>query len=154
MELRWVTLPGQQVVALRHVGPFHEIGPKFGQLFQWAVEAGVPIRGALGLWHDDPRSVPEAELRSDACIVVPDGYVLPAGAPEGVRTDTVAGGEYATATHMGPYDGLARAWEEFDGLVGASGRQWDNRPCFEVYVNDCTQVPPEEVRTDLYAAVK
>ncbi|MCW5936527.1 MAG: AraC family transcriptional regulator [Fimbriimonadaceae bacterium] len=151
MEATIKTIEPMRCIALRHTGPYHLIGSKFGALFEWAGPAGVPVETVLGVFHDDPGSVPAGELRSDACIAVPPGYTLPDDTPVGVTMLEIAGGDYAVATHMGSYEGLSDAWARFAGqAVPATGREPAPSASFEVYVNDCTKVPLEEVRTDLY----
>lgn len=150
MDVRIERREPTRVVALRHIGPFPLIGQKFGVLGQWAAENHVPVLGSLGVWYDDPLTVAESELRSDACLVVQSDYEVPTNSL-GLRIDVVGGGEYATTSQFGPYDGLAAAWDSFcnDGLPSL-GRKAAQAPSFEIYVNDCSKVKPEEVRTDLY----
>ncbi len=54
-----VTMPDMRVIALSHRGDYKKIGEKFGPLFGWAGPAGVPVRGVLGVFHDDPQTTPE-----------------------------------------------------------------------------------------------
>lgn len=154
MEATIKTLEPMRIVALRHIGPYHLIGPVFDKLMAWAGPAGVPIQGVLGSYYDDPHTVPAQELRSDAAIVVPADYELPADNPLGATIAEIPGGEYATATHLGSYEGLGDAWSRFTGeAIPATGRQTAEGVCFEMYMNDCREVPLEEVRTDMYVPV-
>lgn len=144
-----------KVVALRHIGPFELIGDKFSKLWQWVGKNQVPAQGCLGMWLDDPSTVPAEELRSDACIVVPESFKLGDLGGLDLRTDHVVGGEYAVVTHLGPYDGLGEAWGTFcKEALPALGRETAPGPTFEMYVNDCSTVPPAEVRTDLFVPLK
>ncbi|EFC37121.1 predicted protein [Naegleria gruberi] len=57
-------------------------------------------------------------------------------------------GEYAYFRYVGPYEGLSSVWnklmkEKLSGYV-------HTEPCWEEYINDCTQVKKEELITDLY----
>ncbi len=152
MEIAVTTIPSTTVVALRHIGPYENIGDKKPQHERWASEHSVEIKSVLGLWHDDPSRVAQAELRSDACMEVDADYVLPDENPLGLTVLIIEGGEYAVTTFLGSYAGLGAAWGEFCGSgIAALGRQIGEFPTFEVYVNDCNAVPVEEVRTDLYA---
>ncbi len=56
-EARIVTREPVTVLALRHVGPYSEIGPAFGKLSGFVKAHGVPTRGMLGVYHDDPAVV-------------------------------------------------------------------------------------------------
>ncbi len=154
MEARIEKVDPRTVVALRHVGPYYLIGEKFGQVAGWGARHQVPYGEAIGIWYDNPEVVPAAELRSDACLTVPDGFALPPDDLE-LRITKVEGGEYAVATHMGSYEGLGDAWARFYGqAIPALGRELAETPSFEMYMNDCSKVPIEEVRTDLFVRLK
>ena len=148
------SVPSVRVVALRHVGAYHRIGPVFGRLQSWLQETGVAQTGpGIAIYHDDPETTPEAALRSDACAPVAADAVI--DDPE-VRVMDLPGGRYAVATHVGPYSGLGAAWGDFLGKwLPASGERIDeSRVCFEVYVDDCAKTDPATVRTELYQAVR
>jgi AraC family transcriptional regulator len=143
------------VIALRHIGPYYLIGEKFKLLNQWAQKHNVAFTGAIGLWHDNPETVPAEKLRSDACLIVSANQTLPS--PDGLelRQDKIAGGDYGVTTFLGPYEGLMNAWPQFFGdALPKLGRQLSDAPCFESYLNDCSKVQPEEIRTDLYVKLK
>ena len=138
-----------RVAALRHVGPYPGLASAFQRLARISGESGLFRPGAfmLGIFHDDPRTIPEQELRSDAAIMVGEDTPI----PEGLSEARVAGGRYATTTHVGPYQGLGDTWRRFMGewLPGSGHRPGDG-PSYEVYRNDPSQVPEHELRTDLY----
>lgn len=152
MQAQIKNIDTMSLLALRHVGPYHEIGPVFGRLAAWAGQSGVPIQGALVIYHDDPGATPPNELRSDACIVVPAGFELPEN-NLGVQTAQIPAGEYAVGTHMGSYQGLGDAWARLYGQAIPELGRATGPLCFEVYVNDCMQVPEEQLQTDLYVAL-
>ena len=66
--------------------------------------------------------------------------------PEGdVRLLDLAGGRHAVLVHKGPYAELHKAYNWLFGTwLPASGEEPADRPCFEEYLNDPQQVPPEE----------
>lgn len=155
MEARIERVNEMNVVALRHHGPYYLIGEKFGQLNQWAGRHSVPFTGALGIWRDNPDVVAQTELRSDACLIVDGSITLPDSDGMDLRLDKVQPGEYAVATFFGPYEGLGDAWARFCGqALPKLGREIADAPSFEVYVNDCSKVKPEEIQTDLYVLLK
>lgn len=147
MEIR--ELPPLRVARLRHVGAYCDLAPVFGALCDWAGPRGLfgPDTRVLGLFHDDPRTTPEAELRSDAAVTVgPDVE------GEGdVVIDEVAGGTYAVGILKGPYEGLhaAYTWLLTEWLP-ASGREAKEGPAYEVYLNDPVSTPPEELLTAIH----
>ena len=149
MELRIENLEAMKVLALRHVGPYHTIGQKFGELCQYLAMNGIPFNMMLAVYHDDPDTVPAGELTSDACMRVPDDFEIPS-AKDGLTLMDIAGGRYVVGTHMGPYSGLGDAWARFSREIPSMNVTLDSCSPFEIYVNDCTKVPESEVRTDLY----
>lgn len=149
MELRIENLEAMKVLALRHVGPYHTIGQKFGELSQYLAMNGIPFNMMLALYHDDPDSVPAGELRSDACMRVPADFAIPA-TKDGLTLMDIPGGRYVVGTHMGSYSGLGDAWARFSREIPSLGVTLDHCSPFEIYVNDCTRVPESEVRTDLH----
>lgn len=155
MEIRIEDAPKFTVIAISHKGPYYEIGQSFRRIFGWAGPNRVPIMGSIGIYYDDPGVTPPEELRSDACIVVPEGYTLPADADPDIRVDTVGGGLHAITTHKGSYSGLSDSWAQFLGqAIPAKGKTIAYGPSFEVYVNDCSEVPESELITDLYQPVE
>jgi AraC family transcriptional regulator len=128
------------------------IGKAFGELGAWLKEAGVEAGPMLGIYYDDPESTPPAELRSDAGAFVPNEFATD---DPRVHVVEVAGGAYAVGTHIGPYDGLPNAWSEMVGKwLPTSGYAFGDAPGFELYLDDCSKVPPAEVRTEIWVPVK
>jgi AraC family transcriptional regulator len=153
MQIEIEQLPRMRVGAVRHVGPFNQIGKSFQQLGAIAGQAGLfQAPGALmmGIFHDDPRETLAEKLRSDAAIAVSDGTRL----PEGLTEQVVPGGRYARYTHIGDYEGLPGAWTQFTALLGAGAYRMREAPGLEVYRNNPMNTPKEELRTDLYMPVE
>ena len=155
MEAKIEKMGPISVVALRHVGAYHLIGPKFSQLIQWAGRHQVPMNMGVAMYYDSPDTVAAQDLRSDACMIVESDFELPDTEGLDIRLETIREGEYATITHMGPYEGIGDAWARFCGqALPALGRETDEAPSFEIYRNDCSKVKPEELQTDLYLKLK
>jgi AraC family transcriptional regulator len=69
-----------------------------------------------------------------------------------VKMKTIPGGEYAVATHKGPYWRLGETYQMlYTRWLPDSGREPANRPCLERYVNDPRQVPESEILTEVCA---
>ena len=150
MDVDVTNRPELRVGALRHVGPYQQIGEAFGRLGAIAGGAGLfNHQGAamLAIYYDDPDSTPSDQLRSDAAIAVPDGVALPGELVE----QRVPGGRYARTLHLGSYESLPETWKRFktEGLKAVGGRSAKG-PSYEVYVNNPMTVPKEELRTELY----
>ena len=87
----------------------------------------------MGIYKDDPTKTPADQLRSAACVVIPDGVPVPAGLIE----DRMDRGQYACLVHTGPYEGLPGAWMKMrTALAGAS------------------TVPPSELKTEICVPIE
>ena len=145
-----VELPEQSFACLRHVGPYAGIGAKFEELMAWALPLGIVRGNPIGIFWDDPTKVEESILRSDACIPVDSSYL--SDQPD-VRVIVRRAGRYAMKTYFGPYEGLPNAWNDFISEVNPDLLD-SNGWCFEEYMNDCSEVTPERLQTDLYTRIK
>ncbi|MCP4550213.1 MAG: AraC family transcriptional regulator [bacterium] len=155
MEGKILKLEQRRIFCLRHVGPYPEIGPAFGQLYQQALAQNPELMKSewLAIFHDDPENTAPEKLRSDACVVIPEGVELKC--EDGYRMDTIEAGSYATTRHIGSYMNLGRTWQEFVGTwIPAQGQKVRNGYCFEIYINDCQTTPEEQLITDLYEPVE
>lgn len=151
MEIQFRTAPARRLVGIRHVGAYPQIGAAFGRLGDWVRGQSVDFGPLIAVYWDDPRQVPEGELRSDACVEIPGGDVA---AGEGMSVLELPSTECAYARYTGPYSGLGAAWGELMAGIFAAGRQPGCGPGYEVYVNNCDQVADErELITDLYQPV-
>jgi AraC family transcriptional regulator len=147
MEFEVRNSPARKAVVMAHNGPYFLIGQTFGKLAAWWNGRG-PMGQGVALYYDDPSETPVERLRSDAGCIVSHDLEL----DDSVRIVEVPGGEYAVATYVGPYEGLGAAWAEFYGVHLANlGRSLACSPSFELYLNDCNDVPPEQLRTEIWA---
>jgi AraC family transcriptional regulator len=150
MAVKTETLPGLRLAALRHVGPYPQIGRAFGQLHEIITRTGLPHRELVALFHDDPRETPAEQLRSDAGAIVDEGVPLPSGLTE----QRIPAGRYATTEHHGSYEGLGNAWVRFTGdVAAASGQAHARGITFERYCNTPMDTPEDQLRTQLYMSV-
>ena len=146
------TLPPQRVVYLRHTGPYDQVGATWGKLSAWAGRRGLfgSSTRMIGVSYDDPQITPPEKLRYDAALTV-DRPVQPEG-QFGVMD--LAGGEYATLLHKGPYETIGRSYQALlGGWLPQSGRELRDAPCFEVYLNSPQNTRPEELLTLIHAPV-
>ncbi|MEZ0327851.1 MAG: GyrI-like domain-containing protein [Fimbriimonas sp.] len=139
-----------RIVTLKHAGPYENIGPVFDRLFDWIETNNVPVQRTIGIYYDNPDYVSAAQLRSAACVEVPVGYQLPNHGPE-FQVQEIAGGPYATTRFVGSYEKLGPVWEELTRYVERiMVKKISDNPAFEVYVNDASETPPEQLITELY----
>jgi AraC family transcriptional regulator len=150
MDVKTETLPGLRLVALRHTGPYHEIGRAFGRLHEIIARTALPHRQLVALFHDDPRETPAAQLRADAGVIVDEGVAVPPGLAE----QRIPAGRYATVEHRGSYEGLGDAWMRFSGdVAAATGHVHARGVTFERYDNTPMDTPSDQLRTQLYMSV-
>ena len=149
MDVEIRTVAPIRVAALRHIGPYTEIGESFGRLGEIAFKAGMftdPNMKMIALYHDDPQSTEASKLRSDAGLIIAEQASVPAELTE----YRVPGGEYACAVHKGPYDTLPDAWAHLmRKWLPSSGRNAANSPSCEVYLNNPMQTPSEDLLTEI-----
>jgi AraC family transcriptional regulator len=132
-----VTLAG-----LPHKGDYNNIGTTFDRLSAIAAAKGLfgPTTRMFGIYFDDPKAKPKAELNSFAGLTVPAGF-----SADGLQTATIKAGPVATLLHKGPYAELERAYDYlFCAWLPTSGREPGDQPPFEEYLNNPRELPPTE----------
>ncbi len=149
MEVDIRNMPELRVGTVRHVGPYNQIPKAFERLGALAGPAGLLQKAGamIAIYHDDPESTPQDQLRSDAALVVPEDVRL----PDGLVEQHIAAGRYAHTVHVGPYEHLGDVWARLLGeWVPASGNRIGDGVSYEIYSNTPQQVPKEQLRTELY----
>lgn len=142
--------PEKRVAVVSHRGPYETISEAFDRLNELTEGKPIldtPAAALVGIYYDEPKTTPPAELRSDAGIVVPPNVALPPGLTE-VR---LAAGKYARTTHIGPYQELPDVWARFKGAwLSQSGQRRGKGPTYERYWNTPMNAKPHELKTELF----
>jgi AraC family transcriptional regulator len=150
MDVQIKDMKELRVATVRHIGPYNQISEAFTRLGALAASANLfgPEAAMIAIYHDDPQTKPEAELRSDAAVAISAEAKVPAGMGE----IKLPAGRYATTTHIGPYEQLGDAWARFMGewLPHSEHRLRDGGLSFEIYRNTPNEVPKDQLRTELY----
>ncbi|MBK9576830.1 MAG: AraC family transcriptional regulator [Fibrobacteres bacterium] len=141
----------------RHIGPYagdaELFGRLFGKVFAWAGPRGLlgPDASALTIYHDDPEVTAPEKLRISVGVTVPAGTAV-----EGeIGIMEIPAGKYAVATCAIHPDQYTAAWDAFlRGWFPASGWQPDERPCFELHLNDPATDPEGLHRVQLWEPVR
>lgn len=142
------TLPALRVLALRHHGPFGEVGGAFAQLAMWAQKTGRWPRRQVGLCPDDPDLVAEEKLRIDACLVLDDDDVVEDTGGLPLKEHKIPGGRFAVLVHEGTYAKLSETYLDLIGRwLPTTPERPTSDPILEMYLNDPTQVAPPDLRT-------
>ena len=141
-----------RIAAVTHFGPRNMVGEAFGRLARIAGPAGLlaqPGAMMVAVFHDDPETIPAAELRTSAGVIVPEQCAIPAELSE-LR---VPAGKYARSTHRGHYAGLSDSWDKLMGQwLPNSGCRVADRPAYEAY-RVADHAKPDTLETDLYIAI-
>jgi AraC family transcriptional regulator len=145
------------VAYVRHVGPYAGDAGLFerlyGQLCQWAGPRGF-MEGEpefLSIYHDNPEITDEENLRISICLVVPEGTE----AQGDINIMKVPGGKYAVGHFEIDVTEYGEAWSYICGeWLATSGYEPDERPCFEIMVNNPDEHPQGKHIVDIYEPVR
>jgi len=152
-DVKLTTQSPRRVAGVLHEGSYLEISRAFETLGTTLAARGAIhlMAGMLGIYHHDPRNVPEADLRALAGVSVDADFDI----AEPLQEVVLPGGEYAVLRFPGPYTGLQSAYDYFLGpWLAQSGRDPDESPCFEVYLNSPMDTAPEALLTDIYLPLR
>ena len=141
-----------KVAYVSHQGPYQECGHAWDKLCSSLATEGLLGGDAkmLGVSYDDPDVIPAEDLRYDACITVPNDFQV----IDDIKVQTISGGQYAVTTHIGSYNNLSDTYRKFFGQwLPQSDYESDDKPCFEVYLNDPESTEPEDLVTDIYMPI-
>jgi AraC family transcriptional regulator len=147
------TVAPETLIAVEHRGSYMAIGKSFDLLFTTLAQHNLirPDLRMVGVYLDDPTSVPEAELRSQACVVVDEPMTVEAP----LLSTHIQGGDHAVLKYKGPYGDMRAAYDWLFGQwLPSSGREAADAPVFEDYLNSPRDTPPTELRTDIYLPLK
>jgi len=148
-------LPELNVACVRHVGPYTEIGGAVEKIFAWAGQKGLirfPGTQVLAVYYEDPKTVDASELRSDACLTVPEGTPVDGD----VKTMKIPGGKFAVAhVEIDPSE-YGAAWNQLIGewMPGNGYRPDEGRLCYELYLNDPKQHPENKHVVDVCEPIR
>ncbi|WP_159996242.1 GyrI-like domain-containing protein [Roseomonas sp. 18066] len=142
-----------RLAVLPHSGPYDTIAARFDELGALATGHGLEDEATrwIGLYWDDPQTVPAAQLRSAA------GFSLPKDAepPAPARLTEIPALTVAALRFKGPYAELEAAYTWlYREWLPQSGREPADHPAMEHYLNDCRSLPPAEWLTDILLPLK
>lgn len=151
-------VPEMHVAYIRHIGPYAGDEQLFGNLFNklctWAGPRGLlrfPETKFITIYHDNPDITDENKLRTDVCITALKDTKVDGE----IGKSIIPAGKYAIAHFEITPDKYGDAWNAvYGGWLPESGYQPDDRPCFELYLNDPKQHPEGKHIVDIYAPVK
>lgn len=142
------TRPELRVAALEHIGDYQLAGQAFEKVGAIFATRGLfqHARGMVGIYYDDPAAKPAEELRCHAGIFVEEGFEI----PDDLEEVRLPGGPHAVMEHKGPYATLPAAYDAlFNTWLPESGAIPANLPIYEAYLNDPSDTPATELRTNI-----
>ncbi|MBI5533888.1 MAG: AraC family transcriptional regulator [Deltaproteobacteria bacterium] len=156
-SIRVEMVDAMPVAYVRHVGPYAGDAALFGRLFgtlmRWAGPRGLvgPQTKSLVIYHDNPDITAEDKRRISACVSVPPGTQA-----EGeVGIMEIPAGKYAFAGFEVDSSEFGAAWAWVYGKwLPESGYQPDDRPCYELCLNDPSQHPEKKHVVEICVPVK
>jgi AraC family transcriptional regulator len=147
------------VAYLRYIGPYKGDAQLFDnlftRLFNWAEPknlCNLPKTKVMAVYHDNPDITEEEKLRLSVCISVPADTQVDGE----IGKMNIIGGQYVVASYKlnGPKD-YEPAWNYIFGeWFPSSGYVPEDKPCFELYLNDPKTHPENKHVVDIYVPVK
>ena len=110
------------------------------------------IRECFGMCPDEASMVPDAQARYQAGFFY-EGRLQTMS--DEVRRVTIPGGRWVVSIHQGSYETLWQSWNRlYRDWLPASGCVTRHAAPLELYLNDKKQVPPEELRTEIWIPIE
>jgi AraC family transcriptional regulator len=153
-EIEIVELPAQTVLGIRRRGPYSHIPEMLMEIWavimeKGAIPAGPPV---FVCRQTGMAEVEQAAAAGDADLEV----AFPVAnrvKPEGdVEYYELTGGRFAKVLHRGPYERCTETYERLYAGLAERGLAI-NGPIREYYLNDPSEVAPEEILTEILAPV-
>jgi AraC family transcriptional regulator len=104
------------------------------------------VTGVIGVYEDDPFSIPESQLRSRACLM----FEREVQTDPTVQRIEIPAVTCAVLRHRGPYADMRLAYQFLYGeWLPNSGREAADQPVFEVYLNHPRDTAPADLLVDI-----
>jgi AraC family transcriptional regulator len=142
-----------RLAAVSHRGDYQEINRAFERAMVWATARGLmePTTRSIGIYYDDPVTIPMKDLRSEAGLVVAESATLDGDVHE-IRIPSM---RCASVLHKGPYAELETPYRYlFREWLPKSGEEAGDHACFEEYLNNPRDLPPSEWLTRISLPLK
>lgn len=140
--------PEMIVYAADHVGSYMAIAEAFDRVYGWLIAEGVELNGLrhIGVFHDDPFTIAEDHLQSQAGVVFP----VPKPVRPPLRSVVIPACRCAVLRYRGPYAGMRAAYRWLYGSwLVESGYDLADLPLVEEYLNSPASTDPADLLTDI-----
>lgn len=132
MKVQLIERKPVTIAYLRHTGSYGISLMHFWQeqVFPWMVTNNLLGKVRYGISHDDPEITNPEQCRYDACVEVPESFVVTGKAFKTI----LPGGRYAVLSVHGTVEEIEQSWMKMlRDWLPASGYQLDARPFLEHY---------------------
>lgn len=146
-------MPALNLIGIKHMGKFDEIGLVYDRLMRWAGPVGLlnnPEMKAVTIYHDDPKVTELSKVRQSACITI-NQAVNTEGEVSKVSTDK---GRYAVGRFEIQVNEFEQAWNSMGVWVAESGYENRDAAYYELYHNDHKTHPEQKFILDICIPVK
>lgn len=134
MNINEEKISPSRIAYIRQTGPYGmENIRAMEHLKRWAKANDLMNNKTVifGIAHDDPQLTPPANCRYDACILLPEGYLIK---NTEVQQGDIEGGRYAVCSVQHTAEAIKQAWAEiFLGLSANNYLPDPTRPILERY---------------------
>jgi len=142
-EILTKTVDKMTIVYVEHVGSYDQLGPVFGQLAAYAQEKNLAFN-MVGLFYDDPATVPAESLRCELGIQVQEGFEPDSG----YLVKEIPAHRVVYAIMRGPYDKIALEYSNIMKWMDEKEFKMTG-PVTEIYLEGGADVPPEQLVTEV-----
>jgi len=153
MSFEKKSLPAQSYIYVEREVPYGpEIGPAmgsaFGEVFGFVGQNGLtPLAMPMSVYTGmDPKI-----LRFQGGVIVSADDA--AKASGNIKAGELPAGDVLTTTHIGAYENLSETHKAMWAHIAENGMEVA-MPIWEIYVDDPETVAPEDVRTEVFCALK
>lgn len=148
MEVREVE--ERATVSIRDTTPVNKLpevmGVLFGQIMSFVARKRIHVDGPpFALYHTmDVENV-------DVEVGVPVAQEVHGHGR--IRPGVLPAGRVVTATHLGPYETIEETYNRLMEFIKEHGFEAETF-MYEFYLNDPEEVPPEEIKTEVFVPIK
>jgi AraC family transcriptional regulator len=154
-EIMLIEVRPQIVLGMRKRGRYEQIKMMLPEIFEYAFAHRIDIAGPpVFVMHElTAEEAMQADTEGTADLEVAVPILKPAGGSDDITCYELSGGTMARILHKGPYEDAGTTYEKLFAWTRAQGKRIVG-PIREVYLNDPAAVPPDRIRTEIYAPVE
>jgi len=123
------------------------MGSAIGEVFAFAAQSGItPLDMPMSVYLQMDKDM----LRFRGGVIVSAQDAAKASGP--IKSDVLPAGDVMSATHVGPYDDLAKSHQDVWSYMETHGLP-AAMPVWEIYTDDPGEVAQDKIRTKIFRAL-